>query len=125
MLKNYFFYADLQLELIMNEKRKVISKRSTNSLLHEYNFEIKATYIMALGIFLLVQNMLIKQFIYEIIRNIVLSLSDLVKIIGSIFFVLVKMIEISDLFGISITFYVLHLVINRQQERLIKRFSKV
>ena len=43
MLKNYFFYADLQLELIMNEKRKVISKRSTNSLLHEYNFEIKAT----------------------------------------------------------------------------------
>lgn len=80
---------------------------------------------MALGIFLLVQNMLIKQFIYEIIRNIVLSLSDLVKIIGSIFFVLVKMIEISDLFGISITFYVLHLVTNRQQERLIKRFSKV
>ena len=109
----------------MNEKRKVISKRSANSLFHEYNFEIKVTSLMALGIFLLVENMEIKHFIYEIIRNVALSFGDLVKLIGSIFLVLIKKIEISDLVGISIIFYVLYLVAQRQRERLIKRFSGV
>ena len=109
----------------MNEKRKVISKRSTNSLFHEYNFEIKVTSLMALGIFLLVENMEIKHFIYEIIRNVAFSFGDLVKLIGSIFLVLIKKIEISDLVGISIIFYVLYLVAERQRERLIKRFSGV
>ena len=125
MLKNYFFYAVLYLELVMNEKRKAISKRSTNSFFHEYNFEIKVTSLMALGIFLLVENMEIKHFIYEIIRNIVFSFGDLVKIVGSMFLVLIKKIEISDLVGISIIFYVLYLVAERQRERLIKRSSNV
>ena len=109
----------------MNDKRKVISKRSTISFFHEYNFEIRVALLMALGIFLLVENMEIKQFIYEIIRNIIFSLGDLVKIIGSVSLELIKKIEISDLVGISIIFYVLFLVADRQRERLIKRFSTI
>ena len=109
----------------MNEKRKVISKRSTNSLFHEYNFEIKVTSLMALGIFLLVENMEIKHFIYEIIKNVAFSFGDLVKLIGSIFLVLIKKIEISDLVGLVLIGLAGFLITLRTRIRLLTKYQKI
>ena len=108
----------------MKGKRKGIPRRSTNSFFSEYNFEIRVTLLMALGIFLLAENMEIKQFIYDIIKEIIFSLGDLLRAFGDMVLVLVKKIEISDLVGINIIIYVLYLIGDRWRERLINRFSQ-
>ena len=124
-LKNYFFCAVFSLELIMPQKRKGISKRIKKPFLIEYNFEIKVIFLLALGIFLLVENLEIKQFIYLVIRELIFSIGHGVKWMRDFVLLLIAKIEISDLVGISIILYVLYLIGDRWRERMINRFSNL
>ena len=54
----------------MKQKRKGLIKPRHNSFHKEYSFEIRVILLFTLGIFLLVEDLEIKQYIFEAIRTI-------------------------------------------------------
>ena len=109
----------------MQRKRKKPLNKKRKSFLQEYNFEIIVFSMITLGVFLLVEQMEISQTIFILMKKLIFLFADMIKIIRDKIYEIFDWIEISDLVGISIIFYVLYLVAERQRERLIKRFSNV
>ena len=107
----------------MSQKRKGISKPRHKPFFQEYNFEITVLLLISLGIFLLVEEMEIKHYIYVIIRSILFSIGNFIKTLrdGTIF--LIDKFEVSDIVGISLIIFALLLIANRWRERMIERYS--
>ena len=61
----------------MAQKRKGIAKPRHQPFLQEYNFEITVVVLLALGIFLLVEDMEIKHYLYIFIKAIFFAIGKL------------------------------------------------
>ena len=109
----------------MVQKRKGIAKPRHQPFLQEYNFEITVVVLLALGIFLLVEDMEIKHYLYIFIKAIFFAIGKVIKWLrdGTIF--VVKQFEVSDLVGISLILLAVILIANRWRERMIERFTQL
>ena len=109
----------------MAKKRKGIAKPRHQPFLQEYNFEITVVVLLALGIFLLVEDMEIKHYLYIVIKAIFFAIGKIFKLLMNGAFFLVKQFEVSDLVGISLILLAIILIANRWRERMIDRFSQL
>ena len=107
----------------MKQKRKGLTKPRHNTFNKEYSFEIKVVILFTLGIFLLVEDLEIKQYIFEFIRLILFSIGNGIKWSRDSILFLIKQFEVSDIVGISLILYVLYLVANRWRDRMIERYT--
>ena len=107
----------------MPKERKGIPKQKRKLFYQEYNFEITVVALIALGVFLLIEDLEIKHYLYEFIKVIFFTIGNFIKLLlnGSIF--VIEKFEISDLVGISLILLALFLIANRWRERLIERHS--
>jgi len=107
----------------MPKARKGIPKPKRKLFYQEYNFEITVVFLIALGVFLLIEELEIKHYLYEFIKIIFFSIGDFIKLLrdGSIF--IIYKFEISDLVGISLILLAFFLIANRWRERMIERHS--
>ena len=107
----------------MPKARKGIPKPKRKLFYQEYNFEITVVVLIALGVFLLVEELEIKHYLYEFIKIIFFTIGNFIKLIrdGSIF--IIDKFEISDLVGISLILLAFFLIANRWRERMIERYS--
>ncbi len=107
----------------MPKERKGIPKPKRKLFYQEYNFEITVVLLIALGVFLLVEELEIKHYLYEFIKIIFFTIGNFIKLLrdGSIF--IIDKFEISDLVGISLILLALFLIANRWRERMIERHS--
>ena len=97
----------------MKQKRKGFTKPRHNTFYKEYSFEIKVIILFTLGIFLLVEELEIKQYIFEFIRIIFFTIGNGIKWLRDSLIFLIKQFEVSDIVGISLILYVFYLVANR------------
>ena len=109
----------------MKQKRKGITKPKNKAFHKEYSFEIKVIILFTLGIFLLVEDLEIKNYIYAFIRTIFFTIGSGVKIIKDLTIFLIKQFEVSDIVGISLILYVMFLIANRWRERIIDRHTSL
>jgi len=111
----------------MAKKRKGIAKPRHQPFLEEYSFEIKVVILLALGIFLLVEELEIKQYIWNFIALIFFSIGSGIEWIRDSLIYLIKnrKIEGSDIVGYSLILYVIYLIAERWRERMIDRFSEL
>mgnify|MGYP000579631486 CR=1 FL=1 len=107
----------------MKQKRKGLTKPRHNTFYKEYSFEIKVIILFTLGIFLLVEELEIKQYIFEFIRIIFFTIGNGIKWLRDSLIFLIKQFEVSDIVGISLILYVFYLVANRWRDRMIDRYS--
>ena len=107
----------------MPKTRKGIPKPKRKLFYQEYNFEITVVALISLGVFLLIEDLEIKHYLYEFIKVIFFTIGNFIKMLrdGSIF--IINKFEISDLVGISLILLALFLIANRWRERLIERHS--
>jgi len=108
----------------MAKKRKGIAKSHHQPFLNEYNFEITVVVLFALGIFLLVEDMEIKHYLYIFIRAIFFAIGNVIRWLMDATIFVVKQFEVSDLVGISLILLAVILIANRWRERMIERFSQ-
>ena len=106
----------------MKQKRKGLIKPRHNSFHKEYSFEIRVVLLFTLGIFLLVEDLEIKQYIFETIRTIFFTIGLGIKWFRDSILFLIKQFEVSDIVGISLILYVVYLVANRWRDRMIDRY---
>ena len=121
----YFFFSTFYLELEMAQKRKGITKQKYKSFISEYSFEIKVVILFALGIFLLIEDLEIKNYIYTFIRFIMFAIGDIIVWLRNNTLFIIKQFEVSDLVGISLIIYVLYLIAERWRERILERFLEL
>ena len=107
----------------MKQKRKGLIKPRHKSFHKEYSFEIKVILLFTLGIFLLVEDLEIKQYIFETIRTIFFTVGLGIKWFRDSILFLIKQFEVSDIVGISLILYVVYLVANRWRDRMIDRYT--
>ena len=109
----------------MKQKRKGATKSKYKLFFKNFNFEIKVISLLALGIFLIVEKLEIKHFLFELIKLIIFNIGKIIQWLlnKSAFFIM--RFEFSDIVGISILLYVLYLIINRLRERLFNRFPNI
>ena len=107
----------------MPKERKGIPKPKRKLFYQEYNFEITVVVLISLGVFLLIEDLEIKHYLYEFIKVIFFTIGSFIKLLrdGSIF--IFDKFEISDLVGISLILLALFLIANRWRERKIERYS--
>ena len=109
----------------MAKKRKGIVKPRHKPFLVEYSFEIKVVILFALGIFLLVEELEIKHYIYTFIRLIFFSIGNGIEWTRDSILFLIQQFEVSDIVGISLIIYVIYLIAERWRLRMIERFSEL
>ena len=109
----------------MKQKRKGITRPKNKAFHKEYSFEIKVIILFTLGIFLLVEDLEIKHYIYEFIRTVLFTIGNGIKIIRDLAIFLIKQFEVSDIVGISLILYVMFLIANRWRERMIDRHTNL
>ena len=107
----------------MPKARKGILKSKRKLFYQEYNFEITVVALIALGIFLLIEDLEIKHYLYEFVKAIFFTIGNFIELLrdGTIF--IIEKFEISDLVGISLILLAFFLIANRWRERLIERYS--
>jgi len=107
----------------MPKTRKGIPKPKRSLFYQEYNFEITVVILITLGVFLLIEDLEIKHYLYEFLKIIFFTIGNFIKLIrdGTIF--IINKFEISDLVGISMILFALFLIANRWRERMIERYS--
>ena len=106
----------------MKQKRKGRIKPRRNSFHKEYSFEIKVILLFTLGIFLLVEDLEIKQYMFKAIRVIFFTIGLGIKWFRDSILFLIKQFEVSDIVGMSLILYVVYLVANRWRDRMIDRY---
>ncbi|MDP6614955.1 MAG: hypothetical protein QF835_08050 [Candidatus Marinimicrobia bacterium] len=110
------------------KERKVIKKhKRQGSFISEYNYEITIVVLIALGIFLLVEDLEIKHYMYLGLRWFLFSIGDIIKDIRDNVILLLEkdLFELSDLVGISLILFALHLAAKRWRDREIERYSEL
>lgn len=86
----------------MLQKRKSIKQSRHKPFLKEYNFEIVVLLLIGLGIFLLVENLEIKSYLYKFIKGFFFGIGDIIQFFSNSIKFLIKQFETSDLVGISL-----------------------
>ena len=109
----------------MKQKRKGITRPKNKAFHKEYSFEIKVIILFTLGIFLLVEDLEIKHYIYGFIRTVFFTIGNGIKIIKDLTIFLIKQFEVSDIVGISLILYVMFLIANRWRKRMIDRHTNL
>ena len=109
----------------MAQKRKGITKQKHKPFFSEYSFELKVVILFALGIFLLIEDLEIKNYTQTFIRFIMFTIGDIIVWLRDNTLFIIKQFEVSDLVGISLIIYVLYLIAERWRERMIERFSEL
>ena len=107
----------------MPKERKGIHKPKRKLFYQEYNFEITVVILIALGVFLLVEELEIKHYLYEFIKVILFTIGNFIELLRDTSIFIIDKFEISDLVGISLILLALFLIANRWRERLIERYS--
>jgi len=107
----------------MPKTRKGIPKPKRKLFYQEYNFEITVVLLIALGVFLLVEEMEIKHYLYEFIKVIFFTIGNFIKLLRDTSIYIIDKFEISDLVGISLILLAIFLIANRWRERMIERYS--
>ena len=107
----------------MPKERKGIPKPKRKLFYQEYNFEITVVILIALGVFLLVEEMEIKHYLYEFIKVIFFTIGNFIKLLRDTSIYIIDKFEISDLVGISLILLAIFLIANRWRERMIERYS--
>ena len=107
----------------MPKERKGIPKPKRKLFYQEYNFEITVVLLIALGVFLLVEELEIKHYLYEFIKVIFFTIGNFIKLLRDTSIYIIDKFEISDLVGISLILLALFLIANRWRERMIERYS--
>lgn len=105
-------------------KRKRIS-RGDSSFLNEYSYELKVAILFSLGVFLLVEELEIKHYIYLVVRGTLFGLGRLIKSIANGVQYVAGTFETSDIVGIVLILSALFLVSKRWRERTIERNSSL
>ena len=105
----------------MKQKRKGRIKQKKRTFQKEYSFEIKVVILFTLGIFLLVEDLEIKHYIFEFLRTILFTIANGIKFLRDLIIFFIKQFEISDIVGLSLILYVIYLIVNRWRERMIER----
>ena len=78
--------------------------------------------MFTLGIFLLVEDLEIKQYIFEAITTIFFIIGFGIRWFRDSILFLIKQFEVSDIVGISLILYVVYLVAHRWRNRMIDRY---
>ena len=104
-------------------KRKGIKKGKHKSFFKEYNYEITAVFLILLGIFLLVENLEIKYYIYIFLQKIFFSLIFVFSKILNSFLIIIKQFETSDIVGVALTLIGFYMLLRIWREREISRNS--
>ena len=107
----------------MPKERKGIPKPKRKLFYQEYNFEITVVLLIALGVFLLVEELEIKHYLYEFIKVIFFTIGNFIKFLRDTSIYIIDKFEISDLVGISLILLAIFLIANRWRERMIERYS--
>jgi len=107
----------------MPKERKGIPKPKRKLFYQEYNFEITVVLLIALGVFLLVEELEIKHYLYGFIKVIFFTIGNFIKFLRDTSIYIIDKFEISDLVGISLILLALFLIANRWRERMIERYS--
>ena len=109
----------------MKQKQKGATKSKYKLFFKNFNFEIKIVSLLTLGIFLLVEELEIKQFLLELVKLIIFNTGKVIQWIlkKSAFFI--EGFEFSDVVGISILLYVFYLIANRSRQKLFNRFPNI
>ena len=107
----------------MPKERKGIPKPKRKLFYQEYNFEITVVLLITLGVFLLIEEMEIKHYLYEFIKVIFFTIGNFIKLLRDTSIYIIDKFEISDLVGISLILLAIFLIANRWRERMIERYS--
>ena len=107
----------------MPKERKGIPKQKRKLFYQEYNFEITVVILIALGVFLLIEDLEIKHYLYEFIKVILFTIGTFIELLRDTSIFIIDKFEISDLVGISLILLALFLIANRWRERMIERYS--
>ena len=113
--------------MAVKERKGIKKHKRQGSFIREYNYEITIVVLIALGIFLLVEDLEIKHYMYLGLRWFLFSIGDIIKgIRDNIILLLEKdLFELSDLVGISLILFALHLAAKRWRDREIERYSEL
>ena len=113
--------------MAVKERKGIKKHKRQGSFISEYNYEITIVVLIALGIFLLVEDLEIKHYMYLGLRWFLFSIGDIIKgIRDNIILLLEKdLFELSDLVGISLILFALHLAAKRWRDREIERYSEL
>jgi hypothetical protein len=107
----------------MPQERKGIVKSSQRSYFREYNFEITVVILITLGIFLIVEDLEIKYYIYQFVKAFFFGIGHIIKLIQNGTIYVVSQFETSDLVGISLILLAIFLIAKRWRDRIIERHS--
>ncbi|MDP6167104.1 MAG: hypothetical protein QGF54_00110 [Candidatus Marinimicrobia bacterium] len=113
--------------MAVKERKGIKKHKRQGSFISEYNYEITIVVLIALGIFLLVEDLEIKHYMYLGLRWFLFSIGDIIKDIRDNVILLLEkdLFELSDLVGISLILFALHLAAKRWRDREIERYSEL
>ena len=113
--------------MAVKERKGIKKQKRQESFIREYNYEITIVALIALGVFLLVEDLEIKHYMYLGLRWFLFSIGDIIKgIRDNVILLLEKdLFELSDLVGISLILFALHLAAKRWRDREIERYSEL
>ncbi len=100
-------------------------KSSGYSLFREYRFELTVVSIFALGVFLLVEKMKIKSYVYRLIIAINSAIKSIFFYIMTTVLKIVSGIETSDIVGIILILIAAYMVFIRTRFRIFRRYASL
>ena len=108
------------IQMAKKKKRKTRSVNPVFNFLKNYNFEIIAIILFGLGVFLLLEKMEIKAYLYKILVELLVGTLNFLNAIKR---AIAIDIETSDLVGIAFIGVAIILIIIRARQRMINRKS--
>lgn len=96
-------------------------RRRNHSWWQEYRYEISVVTLLALGIFLLVEKLEIKAFIFHQLRRLILGTGTTISSLANRTFALLQEVETSDIVGIILILIALGMIYYRLRNRYIQR----
>lgn len=105
----------------MGKKRNKNSRGFFSTLLEEYRFELTVTFLFSLGLFLLMEDMEIKEFVWKGVRSFARFIADSLNSLLTSIVTAIRSVQNSDIVGIILIFTAGVLVINRIRIRTISR----
>ena len=107
----------------MPEKRERSKKRKIISIVKEYNFEFLIAFLIFLGLFLLLENFELKEFLQNYSIQIYESIKHIIFLFFRFIFEYLLKIESSDIIGLILIFFAILLTFFRWRNNLIYQYS--
>ena len=109
----------------MKRKRKKPNNAENMSFLKEYSFELTVFSMVIFGVFLLVENMEISKTIFKLIKIMLFSFADFIKIIRDLLINTLNILELSDIVGVILILFAFYLILIRIRLRLLIIYPKI